>query len=631
LKNRLYIKNFKKFQISSTIEIMTEPLLLLNQRIKEGKQALFEKEFDSAIKAFEEATIIGKNISPRLDNIVGISFGNIALALAHQGKRDLVLDNVLRAADHLTTITEKPLVYTSILHGLGLDLQKFNLHDSSIILLKIALDLARKNTPEHDTRFISILTRQLAFSYSKIDNLYSSAKLFRISADLEEQATTAVDLYKNSAYLYYKDGVREEARNILETAFDKSGIIGDTDNQTEIARFQVTISYEIMKKFASHGLSQRAVAYSEICINKSRYLKDHVSATKILYEAALILQSIGKFWQRNTFLKQIIIEDTSLETERIRQRAILHLAVHFLEIENFSEAFFYLEQLSLERITEINPQLSQKLMEVSKVLEKSQRRGLIQTDLRFSRSDLDLPVDQLLEDDELITFSTPERPSSLELEELSVNLNTSQITEKLKPPSVASLQALFDTEISVIAEPEQVEETAQEIDLIQSDLSLIEEEIEVQPITESQIDGVFSAHQESTNSHLPSSSEIFEMISPSSQSRHTDSDIMNEPQSNIRYEVGRRLQKAGWSINLNFSTDIRQGGEPDILAEKGLIRRRKKLIFFAEHVPDAEICAFLLQSNPESGDRIIYLLDGNPREADVSSHVKVINRIDQLF
>jgi hypothetical protein len=112
---------------------------------------------------------------------------------------------------------------------------------------------------------------------------------------------------------------------------------------------------------------------------------------------------------------------------------------------------------------------------------------------------------------------------------------------------------------------------------------------------------------------------------------HTTHETISVPEGNIRYEVGRRLQKAGWSVHLNFSTDIRQGPEPDILAEKGLIRKRKKMIFFAEHVPDAEICSFLLQSNPEAGERIIYLLDGNPHEADVSSHVKVINRIDQLF
>ena len=611
---------------------MTEPFLLLNQRIKEGKKALFEKEYFVAINAFKEAIIIGKNFSPTLDNIVGISFGNIALALAHQGKSDLVLDYVLRAADHLSIITEKPLVYTSILHGLGLDFQKFNLHDCSIILLKIALDIARKNAPEQDTRLISIITRQLAFSYSEISNLYASAKLFRISGDLEEQATIAVDLYKNAAYLYYKEGVREEALNILETAFDKAGIIGDTDNQTEIARFQVTISYEIMKKFASHGLSQRALAYSEICIKKSRYLKDSISTTKILYETALILQLIGKFWQRNNVLRQIIIEDKSQETERIRQRAILLLAVHFLEFENYSEAFFYVEQLSLEKISEINPQLSQKLIEVAKSLEKSQQRGQIQTDLRFSRSDLDLPVETLLEEEEFVTFSTPERPSSLELEELSVNLQTTQITEKLKPPSVESLQALFDAEISPITEPVPTSETRQETDRTQTDRPLATDEIGVQPIRETQIDHVFSAHQETSNSHLPSSNDILELIQPSNQSViHTTNEQLLEPEGNIRYEVGRRLQRAGWSVHLNFSTDIHQGAEPDILAEKGLIRKKKMLIFFAEHVPDAEICAFLLQSNSEAGERVIYLLEGNPSEADVSSHVKIINRIDQLF
>ncbi len=613
---------------------MTEPLLLLNQRIREGKQALFNKEYDIAIKAFEEATVIGKTISPRLDNIIGISFANIALALAHQGKSDQVFDFIVRAADNLATITEKPLIYTSILHGLGLDFQKLDQHDSAIILLKLALDLARKNAPVNDTQLISLIARQLAFSYSVINNLYAAAKLFRISGDLEEQATIAVDLYKNSAYLYYKDGVREEALNILETAFDKARIIGDNTNQNTIAKSQVTISYEIMRKFASHGLSQRAVAYSEICINKSRFLKDHISSTKVLYEAALILQSIGKLWQRNNLLKQIMLEDTTTETNRIRQRAILLLAVHYLEIDNFSEAYFYLEQLSLENIGEINPQLSQKLMEVSKSLEKSQQRGLIQSDLHFSRSDLDLPVDQLLaeEDEEIMTFSAPEKPSSLELQQLSVNLQNEQLSANLKPPSVESLQALFDTETVQPMDPEYPSHPTPEVELIHSEQEVPQQEIEIESVRESQIDRVFSAHQESSNSHLPSTEEIYEMIQPSRQSViHTPTEQISEPQGNIRYEVGRRLQRAGWSVHLNFSTDIRQGAEPDILAEKGLIRKRKKLIFFADHVPDAEICSFLLQSNPDSGERIIYLLDGNPAEADVSTHVKVINRIDQLF
>jgi hypothetical protein len=266
-----------------------------------------------------------------------------------------------------------------------------------------------------------------------------------------------------------------------------------------------------------------------------------------------------------------------------------------LEIENFSEAHFYLEQLSLEKINEINPRLSQKLTEVAKSLEKSQQRGMIQTDLRFSRSDLDLPVDQLLkeEDEELMVFTAPEKPSSLELEELNFNLQTSQLGDQLKPPSVESLEALFDTEVSLPVEPVQTSEIIQEVDVTLPERPITTENIEVQPTRESQIDRVFSAHQEATNSHLPSSTEIFDLIQPSHQSIiHITDESAGEPEGNIRYEVGRRLQKAGWSVHLNFSTDIRQGAEPDILAEKGLIRKRKKLIFFAEHVPDAEICSF---------------------------------------
>ena len=76
---------------------------------------------------------------------------------------------------------------------------------------------------------------------------------------------------------------------------------------------------------------------------------------------------------------------------------------------------------------------------------------------------------------------------------------------------------------------------------------------------------------------------------------------------------------------------MRRDAEPDIVAEKGLIRKRKKLIFFAEDVPEAEICSFLLQSNPEIGEKIVFLIEGNPQEANISLQVKIISRIDQLF
>ncbi|MHA2111893.1 MAG: hypothetical protein ACW98W_10445, partial [Candidatus Hodarchaeales archaeon] len=65
---------------------MTKHLLLLGQQIKRGKQAFDEEEFDLAINAFEEAISIAKNMSPSLDNIIGVSLGNIALALGHLGK-----------------------------------------------------------------------------------------------------------------------------------------------------------------------------------------------------------------------------------------------------------------------------------------------------------------------------------------------------------------------------------------------------------------------------------------------------------------------------------------------------------------------------------------------------------------
>ncbi|MHA1931666.1 MAG: hypothetical protein ACW96X_03945, partial [Promethearchaeota archaeon] len=578
--------------------------------------------------AFEEAISIAKNMSPSLDNIIGVSLGNIALALGHLGKKNQALEYTLGVSEFFTKIPEKIEIYTSILHSLGVDFQKLGLYDCSVILLKVTLNLARKIATENDPSLVSTVTRQLAFSYSEMNNLSVSAKLFRISADIEEQASIAIDLYKNAAYLYYKSSEREEALNILETAFEKAGIIGDSENQQEITKFQVTISYEIMKRFAENGLLTQAIAYSEVCLQKCRFLGDKSWTIKILYEAALIFQADEKIWLRNKHLKEIIADATSSDTELIKQKAILLLAVHFLETRNFGEAFLYLNQLPFNEIKQNFPDLAQKLAEISTILEKSQQREQIHANIHFSRKELDLPVEDLLleeEDKEGEKFSEPEKPSSLKLEEFSSRMKENQKLRVLKPPSIESLEDLFDTDESDLDEDES--------DLIEyaEPVISLEESSEVDDLSlqleEAQNSQIFSAHQ----THPTSAAGDTNLELQGQELEEPDPESTMDSHESTQYEVGRRLQKAGWSVQLNFSSNIRHGSEPDIEAEKGLIRKKKKLIFFAKSVPDAEICSFLLQSNVETGERIIFLHEGNPRSANVSLDVKVITRIDQLF
>jgi tetratricopeptide (TPR) repeat protein len=607
---------------------MKKHLLLLGQQIKRAKQALDDEEFDLAINAFEEAISIAKNMSPTLNNIIGVAVGNIALAKGHQGKKNEALEYSLQIKEYFSIIPEKIEVYTTILHVLGMDFQKLGLFDCSVILLKITLNLARKIATESDPSLVSTVTRQLAFSYSEMNNLIVSAKLFRISADIEEQASIAIDLYKNAAYLYYKSSEREEALNILETAYEKAGIIGDTENQQEIAKFQVTISYEIMKRFTEIGLLTQALSYSEVCLQKCRFLGNNSWTIKILYEAALVLQADEKIWLRNKHLKEIIAYATANDTKLIKQKAILLLTVHFLETKNYGEAFLYMQQLPFDEIKQNFPDLAQKLVEISTILEKSQQREQIHANIYFSRKDLDLPVEDLLQEskEEEEAFSKPEKPSSLELEEFSTRIKENQKMRDLKPPSIESLQELFDTD-QLDSDQEEVElfEFVETVATAEEKLIIEDDNLQLREIQNSQI---FSAHQTHPTPSIVDNTNS-DKLEQQPQVPIVESTV--ETHESVQYEVGRRLQKAGWSVQLNFSSNFQQGSEPDIVGEKGLIRKKKKLIFFAESVPDAEICSFLLQSNLEPGERIIFLHEGNPKNANVSLNVKIITRIDQLF
>ncbi len=62
-----------------------------------------------------------------------------------------------------------------------------------------------------------------------------------------------------------------------------------------------------------------------------------------------------------------------------------------------------------------------------------------------------------------------------------------------------------------------------------------------------------------------------------------------------------------------------------------MVRKQRKMIFFAEDVADAEICSFLLQSNQTPGEKYVFLLSGDPLKAKISQKVKLVTRVDQLF
>ncbi len=98
----------------------------------------------------------------------------------------------------------------------------------------------------------------------------------------------------------------------------------------------------------------------------------------------------------------------------------------------------------------------------------------------------------------------------------------------------------------------------------------------------------------------------------------------------ILSEVSNMLQKAGWIVHTNISNEVK-GSDPDIIAEKGLVRKKRKMIFFAEDVSDAEICSFILQSNQDTGEKYVFLLSGDPKKATISRKVKLITRVDQIF
>lgn len=639
---------------------MSELRTELNQVIEQGKQALTKNDADEAIHAFERAIQIASEASPALNSIIGISFVYIALAYGKKGETTMALEHINTATEFFPMTSVNPLVYAQLLLGLGIEFQKIELHECSIIILKHALVLAKIKTVEVDLEVISIVARSLAFSYSKIRNNVSSAKLYRIAADLEDEPQTAIILYRNSAYLYYQEQMKEFTLDILETAFDKAGILGDTSCQLEVAHFQGLVSYEISSSYIQRGYLEKAIAYLDVCYDKFTFTGDSLWVIKALYQKAMILESIGKDWQRNKVLEKLIKFEITGENKEYFIKAILLLIIHALEGDHYFKAEFYIQQVSEAQLQDIKPQLSQKIREIREMLEISRKRGQLHADLHFTRKDLDLPIDELLPEAKtpIQDISHEKEKVSLQVPKLDIVIPSPSSSHKIKQPTVEVLQELFDTSEEahpLPADQEPLLTTTQEHVPTEE-----QQEADALPISETvpeydqekavALERLFQAHQVPQESSTSIHSDPVSISSPAStEIEYTfpeepiSEPIEDQPQvtsfpttvvsqdENIRSEVVSRLQRAGWAVELNFTNLTQRGSEPDIIAAKGLIRKTRKFIFFAENPADAEICSFLLQSNPERGEKLIFLLSGDPRDTNVSVMVKLVTQIGQLF
>ncbi|MFX0015787.1 MAG: hypothetical protein ACFFB2_01065 [Promethearchaeota archaeon] len=632
------------------IEIREE----LSGILKQGKEALSKNDLAIAINSFERAIKIACEVSPALNSIIGISYAYLALAFGKNGIKALALENINKATEFFPENPTKPLIFAQLLLALGISFQKIELYECSIILLKNALSTVKSKSVEVDLEAISIVARNLGFSYSKIGNNVSSAKLYRIAADLEDEPQMAIDLYRNSAYLYYQEKMKEYALDILQTAFDKAGILGDNKSQQDIAYFQGLVSYEIASEFIQKGYLEKALAYLDLCNDKFTFTEDSLFIIKSLYEKAMILEKLGKDWQRNKVLEKIIRFKVDEKNKEYFIKAIFLLIIHALEGEHYSKADFYIQQVSELQLHDINPQISQKIQEIREMLNISRERGQLHADLHFTRKDLDLPIDDLIPE----ATSTQEITSSqntlksLQVPRLDIIAPPSAST-RMKQPSVEALQELFET-----SEEAPIITTDQDILSINTQDSVLVDELEerggITTLSETTLqhnqekvvalERLFRAHQASPepseqyfSSQDPTGIEFSTADEPITQSVRETPEVSSFPSptvsqdKNIRSDVVSRLQRAGWAVELNFTNLTQRGSEPDIIATKGLIRKTRKLIFFAENPADAEICSFLLQSNTDKGEKFIFLLSGNPRDANISVMVKLITQIGQLF
>ncbi|NHJ00933.1 MAG: hypothetical protein EAX86_02275 [Candidatus Heimdallarchaeota archaeon] len=609
----------------------------LSKRIKLGKQALTKGNFNLAITSFEKAITIASKQTPTLSSLLGIVYSYLALAYGADKQSNKSLEIISSATSFFSEKPQKPLLYASVLLGVGIEFQNLELFEHSVIILKTALKLTRKQEKNPDLQAISIVSRNLAFSYTKINNHQSAAKLYRIAADLEENSKTSLDLYRNSAFFFYEEGLKDEALNVLEIAYDKAKYLNQAKDLQKIADMQGLIAFEIYCEFEEIGYSIQALEYLKISYTKFKISTNQLGTIQSLYHQATLYGKLDENWQKNKILKEISLFPLSSETEEYVIKALLLLTIHSLESDRYNEAEYFLRQIPKEKIDSLDKTLREKVLEINKLLDISNKRGRLYSDLKFTRSALHLPVEDLLQG---TGNSEQER---INLRSTITNLQSTQtegavdFSEQLKPPTIETLEALFTSQ-QIEEELETFEQESLQIDkpsLIPSPSSQNES---LDERTQA-LERLFRAHQSPVEVSVSESTFFERELEPPSieESEEDITSFQTEVQSRVRSEENTRtltiryLQRAGWTVQLNFTNTNRRGAEPDLIAERGLIRRKRKLIFFAENPTDAEICSFLLQSNPESGEKIIFLLNGDPREANISLEVKLINHIDQLF
>ncbi len=608
----------------------------LGQRIQEGKLAISNEDYSLAIFSFQKAIKLASDQSPVLNNIIGVSYAYLALSFFYKGDEMQARTNIDKIEpffDHKPINTQG---YAAILLSIGLDFQRLKAYEFSIIPMKVALKLTRESSLTEDLEAISIISRNLAYSYYKMQKQTAAAKLFRIAGDLEENPKIAIELYQNSSYLYYQENMKEEALNILETAFNKvdiaenSGLINyPLKLKKEIAHFQAIIAYEIYQHYISYNDLNQSLDYINLSQSKFSFIDKEFWPTKTLYEEAMIYNKLDKINKRDKLLEKVVEHKYTEDTNIFIIRAGLLLLISSLEKNNFPKVGYYLQILSNIEMEYLNPSIANIISQIREISRKSLKRGQIQTNLRFTLKDLDLPVEKLIEQNESLfeerslTFTQFKEKSQKEIDHsIGLTGKMSQFSGKLKPPSLERLQELFEVKETTI-EPKMEEREA-----IPETIPTTQEEYEegrISPSAET-LSNLFREHrilQEEDNI-----SEINITTAEDTENKEIQERISLE---NIPTQAGRYFQRAGWTVRFNLTTGQRRGAEPDIIAEKGLIRRRKKLIFFAENPTDAEICGFLLQSSLEEGEKLVFLMSGDPRTVKLSRKVKLITHIDQLF
>ncbi|MHA2246100.1 MAG: hypothetical protein ACXADY_14145 [Candidatus Hodarchaeales archaeon] len=512
---------------------------IIKEKIFTGKKALSNNSIDLAIQTFQEAlnTSIPKDSSQ--NSLLGIAQAYLLLALGTKGTQEDNSTAILmtEALNLLPSETNKLEAYIFILMDIGKGLQKISFFKSSSIVFKTTLQFAQtQGAAERDIKLISIISRNLAFSYQKRGKIKPAAKLYRIAADLEQKPEDAITLYRSSAFQYYKAGMKDEALNIFQTAFDKAGILQQTDLQNEIAGFQGEISFEIFQTRDPSDLSSPDLEYLDLAHEKFTFLND----------------------------------------------------------------LDWLARIENERLL-LSTQTKDKISDSEKIIHS-------EASLSENQPPVEIPISNT------ITFGE----KSIEMNVPSVQ--NSSLFSKSAMEFLNESTRMLNNFAKLTSENIEFEE---EID----ELRLADKALSDDSFTGNSYDRLFSRSEKSISTEDSIKSNIQSDNSiPSAIEQETP--ITAAPKLS---EVSNRLQQAGWIVQTNDISNKAKNPEPDIIAEKGLVRKKRKMIFFAEDVSDAEICSFLLQSSSETGEKFVFLLSGDPKNANISKKVKLVTRVDQIF